>query len=76
LGGHIGTLSMSSYRKLPTIHRAHRATSLRGRDSCDILLPTNDASGVISSSRSQRCISGSTLRLWNTVATIPTINPR
>jgi hypothetical protein len=36
---------MSSYWKLPTIHHAHRATSLRGRDSCDILLPSNNAYG-------------------------------
>jgi hypothetical protein len=65
-----------SCRKLPTIHRARRVTSSRGRDSCDILLSSNDASGVISSSRSRRYASGSTLRRWNAAATIPAINPR
>jgi hypothetical protein len=74
--GRIGTLSMSFYWKLPTIHRARRATSSRGRDSCDILLPSNDASGIISSSRSRRYVSGSTLQRWNTAATIPAVNPR
>jgi hypothetical protein len=44
-------------------------------DSCDILLPSNDASGVISSSQSRRCVSGSTLRRWNAAATIPAVNP-
>jgi hypothetical protein len=67
---------MSSCQKLPTIHRACQATSLRGRDSCDILLPSNDASGIISSSRSRRYVSGSTLRWWNAAATIPAVNPR
>jgi hypothetical protein len=72
--GRIGTLSMSSCLKLPTIHRARRATLSRGRDSCDIRLPSNETSGVISSIRSRRCISGNTLRQWNTAATIPTVN--
>jgi hypothetical protein len=49
---------------------------VEGRDSCDIRVPSNDASGVISSSRSQRCVSGSTLRRWNAMTTIPAVNPR
>jgi hypothetical protein len=67
---------MSSYLKLPTIHCARRATSSRGRDSCDIRLPSSEASDVISWIQSQRCISSSTLRRWNVVATIPAVNPR
>jgi hypothetical protein len=67
---------MSSCLKLPTIHRARRATSSRGRDSCDIRLPSNKTSGVISSIQSQRCISGNTLQWWNTATTIPVVNPR
>jgi hypothetical protein len=43
---------------------------------CDILLPSNDASDIISSSQSRRCVSGSILQRWNTVATIPAISPR
>jgi hypothetical protein len=67
---------MSSCLKLPTIHRARQATSSRGRDSCDIRRPSSEASSIISSIQSRRCISGSTLRWWNAAATIPTINPR
>jgi hypothetical protein len=60
--GRIGTRSISYCQKLPSIRRARRATSSRGRDSCDILLPSNGASGVIWSSRSRRYVSGITLR--------------
>jgi hypothetical protein len=67
---------MSSCLKLPTIHHARRATSSRGSDSCDIRLSSSEASGIISSIQSRRCISGSTLRRWNVVATIPAVNPR
>jgi hypothetical protein len=67
---------MSSYWKLPTIHRARQVTSSRERDSCDILLPSNNASGVISSSQSRRYVSGNTLWWWNAVATIPAVSPR
>jgi hypothetical protein len=51
-------------------------TSSRERDSGDILLPSNDASGIISSSRSRCYVSGSTLRRWNAVATIIAVSPR
>jgi hypothetical protein len=49
---------------------------VEGRDLCDIRLPSRDTSGVISSSRSRRCVSGNTLRRWNAAATIPAVNPR
>jgi hypothetical protein len=39
---------MSSCLKLPTIHRARRATSSRGRVSCDIRLPSKETPGTIS----------------------------
>jgi hypothetical protein len=67
---------MSSFLKLPTIHHARRATSSRGRDSCDIRLPSSEASDVILSIWSRRCISGNTLQSWNMAATILAVNPR
>jgi hypothetical protein len=67
---------MSSCLKLLTIHRARLATSSRGRDSCDIRLPSKDASGVISSSQSRHCVRGSALWRWNAAATIPAVSLR
>jgi hypothetical protein len=62
--------------KLPTTHRAHQMTLSRGRVSCDIQLPSNETPGLISSKRSRCCTSGSTLRRWNAVATMPVVSPR
>jgi hypothetical protein len=45
---------MSSCLKLPTIHRACRMTSSRGRVFCDIRFPSNETPDIISSNRSRR----------------------